>query len=88
MGAELALPLVVATFFLANLHLIDDQTDFKLFSKSFALAHNLLDILILFAVDSLIEVGNQIHGAGNVFLSCSKGDNKGLSLFCEDLVVG
>jgi membrane protein required for beta-lactamase induction len=33
------------------------------------LAHNLCDILILlFAVDSLIEVGNQIHRAENVFL--------------------
>jgi hypothetical protein len=75
-GAELVIPLVVATF----------QIDFKLFSKSFALARNLRDILILFAVHSLIEVGNQIHGAdNNVFLSCGKGNKKGLSHFVKVL---
>jgi hypothetical protein len=65
--------------------LIDDQIDFKLFSKSFASARNLRDILISFAVDSLIEVGNQIHGADNVFLSCNKGNKKGLSHFVKIL---
>jgi hypothetical protein len=83
-GAELVIPLVVAAF-LADLHLIDDKIHFKLFSKSFALAHNLRDILILFAVDSLIEVGNQIHGAENVFLSCDKGNKKELSHFVKIL---
>ncbi len=68
-GAEVVIPLVV-TEFLADLHLIDDKIDFKLFSKSFAPARNLRDILISFAVDSLIKVGNQIHGAENVLLSC------------------
>ena len=32
--------------------------------------NKLRDILISFAVDSLIKVGNQIHGAENVLLSC------------------
>jgi hypothetical protein len=77
-GAGLVIPLVVAAF-LADSHLIDDQIDFKLFSKSFALARNLRDILISFTVDSLIQVGNQTHGAENVFLSCDKGKKKGLS---------
>jgi hypothetical protein len=77
-GAELAIPLVVAAF-LADSHLTDDQIDFKLFSKSCASARNLRDILISFAVDSLLKVGNQIHGADNVFLSCGKGNKKGLS---------
>ena len=76
-GAELVIPLVVAAF-LADSHLIDDKIDFKLFSKSFASARNLRDILISFAVDSL-KVGNQIHGTENVFLSCGKGNKKGLS---------
>jgi hypothetical protein len=54
-GSELVIPLVVATF-LADLHLIDDQKiDFRLFSKSFASSRNLRDILISFAVDSLIK---------------------------------
>jgi hypothetical protein len=83
-GAELVIPLVVAAF-LADSHLIDDKIDFKLFSKSFASARNLRDILISFAVDSLIEVGNQIHGAENVFLSCDKGNKKGLSHFVKIL---
>jgi hypothetical protein len=85
-GAELVIPLVVASF-LANLHLINDQIDFKLFSKSFASTRNLRDILILFAVDSLIEVGDQIHEADNTFLSCNKGNKKGLSHFLKNLVV-
>jgi hypothetical protein len=38
----------------------------------------LRDILISFAADSL-KVGNQIHGTENVFLSCGKGNKKGLS---------
>jgi hypothetical protein len=83
-GAELVIPLVVAAF-LTDSHLIDDQIDFKLFSKSFALAHNLRGILISFAVDSLIKVGNQIHGADNAFLSCNKGNKKGLSHFVKIL---
>jgi hypothetical protein len=83
-GAELVIPLVVAAF-LADSNLINDQIDFKLFSKSFALARNLRDILISFAVDSLIEVGNQIHGADNVFLSCDKGNKKGLRHFVKIL---
>jgi hypothetical protein len=65
--------------------LIDDNLDFNLFSKSFALAHNLRDILILFVVDSLIEVGNHICGAENVFLSCDKGNKMGLSHFAKIL---
>ena len=56
-GAGLVIPLVVAAF-LADSHLIDDNLDFNLFSKSFASSHNLRDILISFAVDSLIEVSN------------------------------
>ncbi len=76
--------LVVAAF-LADSHLIDVKIDFKLFSKSFASARNLRDILISFAVDSLNEVGNQIHGAENVFLSCDKGNKKGLSHFVKIL---
>jgi hypothetical protein len=83
-GAELVIPLVV-TAFLADSHLIDDKIDFKLFSKSFASDRSLRDILISFAVDSLIEVGNQIHGAENVFLSCDKGNKKGLSHFMKIL---
>ena len=43
------------------------------------------DILISFAVDSLTEVGNQIHGADNVFLSCHKENKKGLSHFVKIL---
>jgi hypothetical protein len=81
-GAALVIPLVVAVF-LADSHLIDDNLDFNLFSKSFASAHNLLDILISFAVDSLIEVGNQLCGAENVFLSCDEGNKKGLSHFVK-----
>jgi hypothetical protein len=81
-GAELVIPLVVATF-LADLHLIDDKIDFKLFSKLFASAWNLRDILILFAADSLIKVGNQIYGAVNVFLAWGKGNKKGLSHFVK-----
>jgi hypothetical protein len=77
-GAELVIPLVVFAF-LADLHLIDDQIDLELFSKLFVSARNLRNILISFAVDSLIEVGNQINGADNVFLSCDKGNKKGLS---------
>jgi hypothetical protein len=46
----------------------------------------LRDILISFAVDSLIEVGNQICGADNVFLSCNKGNKKGLSHFVKILL--
>jgi hypothetical protein len=84
-GAELVIPLVVAAF-LADSHLIDDQIDFKLFSKSFASARNLRAILISFAVYSLIEVGNQIHGADNVFLSCNKGNKKELSHFVKILL--
>jgi hypothetical protein len=55
MGAQFVISLVVAAF-LADSHLIDDKLDLKLFSKSFASADNLHDILILYAVDSLIEV--------------------------------
>jgi hypothetical protein len=84
LGAELAIPLVVASF-LADLHLIDDNIDFNLFSKSFALAHNLRDILISFAVDSLIKVRNQICGDEDVFLSCDRGNKKGLSHFVKIL---
>jgi hypothetical protein len=40
MGAKLVIPLVVA----ADSHLIYDKLDFKLFSKSFALANKLRDI--------------------------------------------
>jgi hypothetical protein len=66
--------------------LIDDKIgDFKLFSKLFASARNLGDILISFAVDSLIEVWNQIHGAENVLLPCDKGNKKGLSHFVNIL---
>ena len=83
-GAELVIPLVVAAF-LADSNLIEDNLDLSLFSKSFASAHNLRDILISFAVDSLIEVGNQIRGADNVFLSCDKGNKKGLSHFVKIL---
>jgi hypothetical protein len=84
LGAGLVIPLVVAAF-LADSHLIDDNLDFNLFSKSFASSHNLRDILILFAVDSLIEAGNQICGAENLFLSCDKGNKKGLSHFVKIL---
>jgi hypothetical protein len=83
-GSELVIPLVVAAF-LADSHLIDNNLDFNLFSKSFASAHNLRDILISFAVDSLIEVGNQICGAQNVFLSCDRGNKEGLSHFVKIL---
>jgi hypothetical protein len=83
-GVELVIPLVVAAF-LADSHLIDDKFDFKLFSKSFASAHNLRGMLISYAVDSLIEVRNQIRGADNVFLSCDKGNKKGLSHFMKIL---
>jgi hypothetical protein len=83
-GAGLVIPLVVAAF-LADSHLIDDNLDFNLFSKSFASSHNLRDILISFAVDSLIEAGNQICGAENVFLSCDKENKKGLSHFVKIL---
>jgi hypothetical protein len=83
-GAELVIPLVVAAF-LADSNLIEDNLDLSLFSKSFASAHNLCDILISFAVDSLIEVGKQIRGADNVFLSCDKGNKKGLSHFVKIL---
>jgi hypothetical protein len=55
--AKLVIPFVVAAS-LADSHLIDDELDFKLFSKSFALARNLHDIPISFAVDSLIKVEN------------------------------
>jgi hypothetical protein len=79
-GAELVIPLVVAAF-LADLHLIGDHINFKLFSKSFASARNFRDILISFTVYSFIEVGNQIHGADNVFLSCHKGNKKEFSHF-------
>jgi hypothetical protein len=37
------------------------------------------------AVDSLIEVRNQICGADNDFLSCDKGNKKGLSHFVKIL---
>jgi hypothetical protein len=84
LGAELVIPLLVAAF-LAYSHLIHYNLDFNLFSKSFASAHNLRDILISFAADSLIEVGNQICGAENVFLSCNKGNKKGLSHFVKIL---
>jgi hypothetical protein len=84
-GAELVIPLAVAAF-LADLHLIDDKIDFTLFSKSFASARNLRDILILFAVDSLIEVSDQIHRAEDYFLSCDKGNKKGLSHFVKILL--
>ena len=83
-GAELAIPLVVAAF-LADSDLIDDKINLTLFSKSFASAHNLRDILISSAVDSLIEIGKQIHLAGNVFMSCDKGNKKGLSHFVKIL---
>jgi hypothetical protein len=65
--------------------LINDQIDFKLFSKSFASARNLRGILISFTVDSLVKVGNHIHGEDNVFLSCDKGNKKGLSHFVNIL---
>jgi hypothetical protein len=84
LGAELVIPLIVAAF-LADSHLIDDNLDFNLFSKSFASAHNLRDILISFTVYSLIEVGNQICGAENVFVLCDKGNKKGLSHFVKIL---
>jgi hypothetical protein len=83
-GAELVIPLFVAAF-LADSNLISDKLDLNLFSKSFASAHNLRDILISFAVDSLIEAGNEIRGAENVFLSCDKGNKKGLSHFVKIL---
>jgi hypothetical protein len=83
-GAELAIPLVVAAF-LADSYLIDDKIDLPLFSKSFASARNLRDMLISSAVDSLIEIGNQIHLADNVFMSCDKGNKKGLSHFVKIL---
>jgi hypothetical protein len=83
-GAELAIPLVVAAF-LADPNLIDDKIDLPLFSQSFASAHNLRDMLISSAVDSLIEIGNQIHLADNVFVSCDKGNKKGLSHFVKIL---
>jgi hypothetical protein len=78
------MPLLLAAF-LADSHLIVDNLDFNLFSKSFASAHNLRDILISFTVDSLIKVGNQICGAENVFLPCDKGNKKGLSHFVKIL---
>ena len=56
-----------------------------LFSESFASAHNLGDALISSAVDSLIEIGNEICGAHNVFMSCDKGNKKGLSHFIKIL---
>jgi hypothetical protein len=83
-GAELVIPLVVAAF-LADSNLIDDKIDLTLFSKSFASAHNLRDIVISSAVDSLIEIGNEICGADNVFMSCDKGNKKGLSHFVKIL---
>jgi hypothetical protein len=42
-------------------------------------------MLISSAVDSLIEIGNQIHLANNVFMSCDKGNKKGLSHFVKIL---
>jgi hypothetical protein len=57
-GAELVIPLVVATF-LADSHLIDHNIDFKLFSKLFASARNLRHILISFALDSVIRFMEQ-----------------------------
>jgi hypothetical protein len=83
-GAELAIPLVVAAF-LANSNLIDDKIDLSLFSKSFPSAHSLHDMLISSAVDSLIEIGNQIPLADNVSMSCDKGNDKGLSHFVKIL---
>jgi hypothetical protein len=83
-GAELAITLVVAAF-LADSNLIDDKIDLPLFSKSFASAHNLRDTLISSAVDSLIEIGNQINLADNVFMSCDKGNKKGLGHFLKIL---
>jgi hypothetical protein len=44
-GAELAIPLIVAAF-LADSNLTDDKTDLELFSKSFASASNLRNMLI------------------------------------------
>jgi hypothetical protein len=83
-GAELAIPLVVAAI-LADSNLIDDKIDLPFFSKSFASAHNLRDMLISSAVDSLIEIGNQIHPADIVFMSCDKGNKKGISHFVKIL---
>jgi hypothetical protein len=83
-GAELAIQLVVATF-LADSNLIDDKIDLPLFSKSFVSAHNLRDMLISSAVDSLIEIGNQIQLADDVFMSCNEGNKKGLSHFVKVL---
>jgi hypothetical protein len=83
-GAELAIPLAVAAF-LADSNLFDDTIDLPLFSKSFASAHNLRDMLISSAVSSLIEIGNQIQLADNVFMSCDKGNKKGLSHFGQIL---
>jgi hypothetical protein len=42
-------------------------------------------MLISSAVDSLIKIGNQIHLANNAFMSCDKGNKKGLSHFVKIL---
>jgi hypothetical protein len=42
-------------------------------------------MLISSAVDSLIKIGNQIHLADDVFMSCNKGNKKGLSHFVKIL---
>jgi hypothetical protein len=47
------------------------------FPNDFTSTQNSRDILISFAVDSLIEVGNQIHGAENAFLSYDKETKRG-----------
>jgi hypothetical protein len=75
---------IVAAFF-ADLNLMDNNTDLELFSKSFASASNLPNMLISSAVDCLMEIGNQICLADNVFMSCDKGNKKGLSHFVKIL---
>jgi hypothetical protein len=86
-GAKLATPLIVAAF-LANLNLTDDKMNLELFSKSFASAHNLRNVLISSDLQSTLSLKlglSQVRGAKNVFMSWDKRNKKGLSHLVKTL---
>ena len=82
-AAETLLPMVAAAM-LADANGLDGVAIEKL-SSSFPGQAALREILISSAVDCLVDLSDELQKVDHVFLSCDKGNKKGLSHFVKIL---
>ena len=84
-SAETLIPLIVAAFLADSDNGVYDIEKNASFTKSFPSAGHLREAIFDYAIDCLIDIAIELEKAEHVYMTCDKGNKKGLGHFVKVL---